>query len=257
MLHVAESGSGTPLVLLHAYPCDHTMWDPQASALAERGIRVIRPDLPGFGSSPPPTEAEPSLRVMADSVFEALDARGVDRFVLGGLSMGGYVAMQMLRQQPDRITGLALVDTKATPDGDQARAVREETARKALAAGSLVPLTEGMLLGLLGATSRASRPEAQRVTEDFIARASAPAAAWAMRAMAVRPDSLPILGTYDRPAVVIAGDEDSLSPLDEQHLMVNALPSARLVTIPGCGHLSAVEQPQAVTTALQEYLDQL
>ena len=99
MLHVADEGAGTPVVLLHAYPCDHTMWDAQAAALVAAGYRVIRPDLPGFGGSVLPDGAEHSLTVIADAVFGMLDARDVGSFVLGGLSMGGYAAMQMLRQR--------------------------------------------------------------------------------------------------------------------------------------------------------------
>ena len=160
MLYVADEGTGLPVVLLHAYPCDHTMWDPQAAALVGAGYRVVRPDLPGFGDSVLPPDAPHSLTVLADAVLAALDQRDIGTFVLGGLSMGGYVAMQMLRQQPDRIAALALVDTKATPDGPEARAVREQTAQRALSAGSLAPLAEGMLPGLLGGTSRQDRPAA-------------------------------------------------------------------------------------------------
>lgn len=254
MLHVADEGAGTPVVLLHAYPCDHTMWDAQAAALVAAGYRVIRPDLPGFGGSVLPDGAEHSLTVIADAVFGMLDARDVGSFVLGGLSMGGYAAMQMLRQQPDRVGALALVDTKATPDGPEARTVREQTAQRALAAGSLVPLADGMLPGLLGATTREARPAAVERTLAWIRSASAASAAWAMRAMADRPDSLPTLSGFQRPAVVIAGAEDALSPRAEQDLMVRALPHGRFIEIPQCGHLSAVERPDELSAALLAFL---
>ncbi len=249
MLNVVDAGTGSPVVLLHAYPCDHTMWDAQARALVEAGYRVLRPDLPGFGTSPLP-DAAPSLAVMADEVFAALDALEVESFVLAGLSLGGYVAMQMLRQRPERVLALALVDTKATADAEPARAVREETAKKALAAGSLRPMAEGMLGGLLGETTRRTRPEVVEVVTGWISHASAQSAAWAMRAMAGRPDSLATLAAFDAPAVVIAGDEDTLAPAPEQELMVEALPQGRLVMIAGSGHLSSVERPAAVTDAL-------
>ena len=254
MLYVADEGTGTPVVLLHAYPCDHTMWDPQAAALVAAGYRVIRPDLPGFGSSALPTDAAHSLTVMADAVFAELDQRGIESFVLGGLSMGGYAAMQMLRQQPDRIAAVALVDTKATADGPDARAVREQTAQTALAAGSLAPLAEGMLPGLLGATTREARPAAVERTLGWIRSAPAQSAAWAMRTMADRPDSLPTLSGFERPAVVIAGDEDALSPRAEQDLMVHALPNGRFVELAQCGHLSAVERPDELSAALVAFL---
>lgn len=254
MLYVADEGAGLPVVLLHAYPCDHTMWDPQAAALVSAGYRVVRPDLPGFGRSVLPPDAPRTLTVMADAVFADLDGRGIGTFVLGGLSMGGYVAMQMLRQQPDRIAALALVDTKATGDGQEARAVREQTAQKALAAGSLAPLAEGMLPGLLGDTTRQARPDAVERTVQWINAARAESAAWAMRAMADRPDSLATLAGFAGPAVVIAGAEDVLSPRAEQDLMVQALPDGRFVAIPRCGHLSAVERPEELSAALADFL---
>ena len=254
MLNVADEGTGSPVVLLHAYPCDHTMWDAQAAALVGHGYRVIRPDLPGFGASPLPAAAERSLSVMADAVFDTLDALGVRSFVLGGLSMGGYAAMQMLRQQPERITALALVDTKATADPEAARLVREETAQKALAAGSLRPLAPGMLGGLLGETTRADRPGVVDQALGFIEAASADSAAWAMRSMAVRPDSVPTLAGFEGPAVVIAGDQDALSSLAEHELMAATLPQGTLVVITDCGHLSAIEQPVAVADALLSFL---
>lgn len=253
MLHVVDEGAGHPVVLLHAYPCDHTMWDAQAAALVAGGYRVVRPDLPGFGASPVPT-VEPALHVMASAVFEALDAAAVERFVLGGLSMGGYVAMEMLRQQPDRVRALALLDTKATPDTAAAAQTRYDTAARAESQGSLAGMTEGMLGGLLGATTLAQRPAVVSRTTGVIGSASGAGAAWAMRAMAARPDSLPTLAAFDRPAVVLMGDEDALSPRGEHDLMAAALPAGRLVVVPGCGHLSALEQPEAVARELAAFL---
>lgn len=253
MLDVVDEGAGLPVVLLHAYPCDHTMWDAQAAALVAGGYRVIRPDLPGFGGSPVPT-AQPALQVMADAIFDAVEA---EQFVLGGLSMGGYVAMQMLRQQPDRVLGLALLDTKATPDTPQAAQTRYETADRAEAQGSLAAMAEGMIGGLLGATTLAERPDVVIRTAAFIAAASGAGAAWAMRAMAARPDSLPTLADYGRPAVVVMGQEDALSPRSEHELMAAALPSGRLVVVPGSGHLSAIEAPGAVSQALLDFLTEV
>lgn len=254
MLHVVDEGAGYPVVLLHAYPCDHTMWAVQAAGLVAAGYRVIRPDLPGFGASALPTAAEHSLQVVADAVLAELDRRGIDSFALGGLSMGGYSAMQLLRQQPERVTALALVDTKATADGAEARAVREDTAQKALAAGSLQPLADGMLQGLLGPGTREHRPAVVEQTRRWISTAPAASAAWAMRAMAVRPDSLQTLASYPRDALVVAGEQDALSPMAEQHLMIEALPHGSLATIPDCGHLSAVEQPEALSEILLSFL---
>ena len=254
MLHVVDEGAGLPVVLLHAYPCDHTLFDAQATALLAAGCRVIRPDLPGFGGSALPASGAHTMAAMVEGVLADLDDRGIAEFVLGGLSMGGYAAMEILRQQPQRVAGLMLLDTKATPDGPQARAVREETAQRALAAGSLEPLAEGMLQGLLGPTSREQRPDAVERTRRWIRSARAESAAWAMRTMADRPDSVPTLAGYDRPALVVAGAEDALSPLAEHEVMADALVNGELVTISECGHLSAVERPGEVAEAMLAFL---
>jgi pimeloyl-ACP methyl ester carboxylesterase len=249
-MHTIDEGSGPAIVLLHAYPCDLHLFDAQAAALAAAGHRVLRPDLPGFGRTPLDTAAAPDLSLMAHAVLSAIDAAGVPSFALGGLSMGGYVAMELLRRVPQRITALALLDTKATADGEAARQVREVTATRILAAGSLAPLADGMLEGLLGATTRAAAPQVVAQVRAWIDAADPASCAWAQRAMAGRPDSLPDLAAFPGPALVLAGEEDVLAPAAEQAAMAAALTQAATVMVPGAGHLAAVEAPQAVTDAL-------
>jgi pimeloyl-ACP methyl ester carboxylesterase len=249
-MHVEDAGSGTPVVLLHAYPCDLHLWDAQAGLLVAAGYRVLRPDLPGFGRSALDPALDPDLGVVAEQVLAAADAAGAATFALGGLSMGGYVAMEVLRRAPQRITALALIDTKGTPDGEAARQVREQTAVRILDAGSLAPLADGMLEGLLGATTRATNRAAVDRTRAWIDAADPAACAWAQRAMAQRPDSLPDLARFAGPALVLAGDEDVLAPEVEQTAMASALHQGTLVVLPGVGHLSAIEAPVAVGEAL-------
>ena len=243
-----DLGSGTPIVLLHAFPCDRRMWDAQIRSLADSGFRVIAPDLPGFGESPV-ASGKPRLGVAAQAVFDLLDDRALGNVLLAGLSMGGYVAMEMLRQQPGRISALALVDTKASSDPEPAREQRRSVADAVLAADSSSALL-GMLPKLLGETSRSSRPEVVKKVEGFIAEASPEAVAWSQRAMADRPDSLPTLENFGEPSLVLYGQEDTLSPEPDQSLMANALPNAEIHSIPGAGHLSALEQPDQVSEAL-------
>lgn len=250
VMHVIDEGAGPAVVLLHAYPCDATMWDAQAQALLDAGYRVLRPDLPGFGSSAV-LPGEPSLGAVAAVVLEAIDS---PTFALAGLSMGGYIAMQILRQQPERVTALALFDTKAGADPEPARATRYATAETAQREGGIASLADAMLPGLLGAYSLAKRPEVVSRVRGYIARASGDGAAWAMRAMAVRPDSFELLRAFSGPAVVVMGEEDALSPLAEHQAMAEALPNGRLVTIPRAGHLSALEDPEAVSGALLDLL---
>lgn len=255
-LHVRDSGEGPALVLLHAFPCDGRMWEPQARAAADAGWRVLVPDLPGFGSSAP-ADAEPSLDVVATAVLGMLDERGVDRCVLGGISLGGYVAMALLRARPGIVAGLLLCDTKATADAEAARENRERLALRCLAAPAETSriLEEAVLPGLLGDTTRADRPEVVERVRGWLADADADAVAWYQRAMAARPDSQATLAAVDGPVLVVWGDEDALSPRAEQDLMLAAAPEADLVVVHGAGHLANVEDASAVTSAVLGLLE--
>lgn len=249
-----DQGSGEVVVLLHAFPCDRTMWAAQADRLEAAGYRVIRPDLPGFGASLTHAADPPSLDVMAEDVLHLLDRLEVRDFVLGGLSMGGYVAMAMLRKAPERITALILADTKATADGEEARRNRENAAAAVLAAGSTDPVAETMLAGLIGPTTREERSEVVAQVKAWLRSARPEAFAWAQRAMARRPESLSDLTTFAGPALVVYGDEDVLSPPVEQRAMLSVLRTGHEEVIPGSGHLSAVERPSAVCDAIIRFL---
>ncbi|MGW2547033.1 alpha/beta fold hydrolase, partial [Kitasatospora sp. NPDC001574] len=154
---VRESGTGTPLVLLHAFPLNAAMWSSQLDELpgpTGDEARVIAPDQRGFGGTVLGTD-EPSLDAVADDVALLLDAAGVDRAVLGGLSMGGYVALAVARRHPDRLAGLLLANTKATADTEAARANRERIASAVLARNSVrLLLDERMAAGQLGPDSQ-------------------------------------------------------------------------------------------------------
>jgi pimeloyl-ACP methyl ester carboxylesterase len=257
MLHHVESGSGPVVVLLHAFPMDSALWSSQRQSLAESGYRVITPDLPGFGGSSPAAQ-EPSLDVMADAVVGLLDHLGIDRAVVGGLSMGGYVTMALLRRHPDRLSAIVLVDTKAGADTPEAAANRESAASAVEAAGSAAVLAEGMLPNLLGHTTRASRPEVVATVRRWIRAQPAAGVAWAQRAMAVRSDSRPELESFGRPVLIAYGAEDTISPAADAMVMAEAArsggSSTTVIEIPAAGHLTAVEDPDALTAALLGWL---
>jgi pimeloyl-ACP methyl ester carboxylesterase len=245
------------VVLLHAFPLDKRMWDDVVGPVAESGWDVVVPDLAGFGESrfgDGGPDDEPSLAHLANAVLAILDRLGVSNAVVCGLSLGGYVAMEIVRQDPSRIAGIALVDTKATADGDEARANRLRVADQVLAAGSTEALARAMLPNLLGATTHAARPDVVETVRGWIHETDPAAVAYAQRAMAARPDSLADLASLAVPGLVVWGEEDSLSPRGEQDLMVAAMRDARFVEIPGAGHLTAVEAPEALTHALIAFL---
>jgi pimeloyl-ACP methyl ester carboxylesterase len=249
-----DAGEGPAVVLLHAFPCDASMWQGQVPALVSAGCRVLVPDLPGFGSSPLPADP-PDLDVVAASIVEALADIGVSRFALAGLSLGGYLAMALLRLAPEQVSALALVDTKARTDPEPARENRLLVAEQAMAEHSTEFLVSAMIPGLLGRTSRDTRPQVVALTEEWIRGAAPETVAWYQRAMAQRPDSLADLLTFPGPGLVVYGEEDTvLSPREEQLLMAGALRDSRIVEIAAAGHLSAVEQPGAVAAALADFM---
>jgi pimeloyl-ACP methyl ester carboxylesterase len=246
------------VVLLHAFPLDRHVWDGVVDALAESGWDVVVPDLRGFGESAYGEDGpddDPSLAWMARDVLGILDRMGVSAAVFAGISMGGYVAMEIVRQDPARVAGLALVDTKATADTEQAAANRLRVAESVLAAGSTQALARAMVPSLLGDTTRAERPEVVAQVTSWIEAAAPAAVAWAQRAMAARPDSLPDLASLAVPALVVWGVEDDMSPRAEQDLMVDAMRDARLVVVTESGHLSTVEAPAQVADALVTFLE--
>ena len=245
------------VVLLHAFPLDKRMWDDVVGPVAESGWDVVVPDLAGFGESrfgADGPDDEPSLAHLAHAVLAILDRLGVSNAVVCGLSLGGYVAMEIVRQDPTRIAGIALIDTKATVDGDEARANRLRVADQVLAAGSTEALARAMLPNLLGATTHESRPEIVERVRGWIHEADPAAVAFAQRAMAARPDSLADLASLAVPGLVVWGDEDALAPRADQDLMVAAMRDARFVEIPGAGHLTSVESPEPLTSALITFL---
>lgn len=236
-----------PLVLLHAFPLDARMWDPVRAPLAER-LRVITPDQRGLGRSPlPETEAEPDLADAARDVVALLDKLELDQVVLGGCSMGGYLAMAVLRQAPERVGGLVLIDTKATADTPEAAQTRLDVANRAEADGVKNWLADANLPNLLADT--ASADVLARVRELIDAQPPS-GVAWAARAMRNRPDSVDLLRETDVPALVIVGERDAITPLDAANTMVEALPDATLAVLPDVGHLTPLEDPAGVVEAI-------
>ncbi|WP_062438970.1 alpha/beta fold hydrolase [Herbidospora daliensis] len=250
-LYTRTAGSGLPLVLLHAFPLSSAMWLAQRGGLAA-GCQVVTPDLRGFGGSQLGDD-EPSLDAMADDVAELLDGLGVERAVVGGLSMGGYVVMALARRHPERLAGVILANTKAAPDTPEAAANRETVARRLLDGGDLLDTVPN----LLGPTSLERRGMVVGRVRGLVGAAPAQAAAWAQRAMAARPDSFDTLRGLTVPALVIAGDEDKITPTAEAEAMTKAIPDARLVVIGHAGHLSAIETPETFNRAVASFLTDL
>jgi pimeloyl-ACP methyl ester carboxylesterase len=245
-----------PLVLLHAFPIDARMWNPVREPLAARR-RLITPDQRGLGRTPlPESEHEPSLELAAKDVLAMLDKLELDRVVLGGCSMGGYVSMAVLREAPDRVGGLILIDTKATADTEDARDARFAMADRAENEGITGWLAESMMPKLLGEQALSERPDVVETVRDLVDSQRPEGIAWAQRAMAGRPDSTELLRSTHVPALVIVGEQDSLTPPDAAREMAESMPAAEFAALPGAGHLSPIERPERVSDEILRWLGQ-
>lgn len=231
------------------------MWFEQRNELSAV-CRVITPDLRGFGGSHLGDD-DPSLDHMADDIARLLDTLSLDTAVLGGLSMGGYVAMAFARRHGGRLRGLLLADTKASADAQAARDNRHRIADVLDEQGTTQVLVDDVLPALTGESTKRDRPLVNGRVRAFVEAAPPSAAAWAQRAMAARPDSFETLRNVAVPALVVVGEQDTLSPPADAEAMVDALPDARLVVVPGSGHLTAVEAPDAFTAAARGFIASL
>jgi pimeloyl-ACP methyl ester carboxylesterase len=242
-------------VLLHAFPLSAAMWLAQRESLAGR-FRVITPDLRGFGGSVLGKD-DPSIETMADDVAQMLRSKGLERAVIGGLSMGGYVAMALCRHHPEQVLGLVLADTKAGADSEEVRQKRQRIADQLDDEGTVKPLLDEILPGLVGPTTLRQRAMIYGRVRGLVQATPPAAAAWAQRAMAGRPDSFETLREIRIPALVVVGAEDALATEEDARAMAEALPNAELLVIPRAGHLSAVEQPELFNQAVAEFVSAL
>ncbi len=250
-----ERGEGMPVVLVHGFPLDHTMWETQIEPLA-RAFRVIAPDLRGFGHSGA-SDGAVTMEQMADDLAGLLDAMGIDEPVaLCGLSMGGYVAFQFWRRHRRRLRGLILADTRAQNDTPEVAAGRLEMAQRVLQDGP-APLVETMMPKLFAEATVANRPEVVESLRQVMMGTDPTGIAAAARGMAERPDVTDLLPTIDCPTLVIVGNQDAISPPEEMSQIAAAIPDARFVEIAASGHMSPMEKPVAVNLALLKFLDSL
>jgi pimeloyl-ACP methyl ester carboxylesterase len=240
------------VVLLHAFPLDGRMWAPQVEALAGT-YQLIVPDLRGFGAAGEQAVEEAGMDLLADDVARLLDDRGLDRVVLGGLSMGGYVALAFVRRHADRLGGLLLLGAKAGADSEQARGDRLAMAERVLAEGADF-LPEAMLPRLLGKTTLGERPELVERVTVLIREQDPRAVAGAQRGMAARPDASDVLETIAVPTLVVTGEEDAVIGPEVGRELAAAIPGARFLLVERAGHLCNLEQPDVVNEALLDFL---
>lgn len=241
------------MVLLHAFPLNGKMWEPQVEAL--RGThRLITPDYPGFGYSPHPP-SQPDIGYYAEQVCFLLDRLGLERVVLGGISMGGYVAFACMRLFPERVSALILANTHPSPDSGEAKEGRKAIANKVAEEG--VGVLPDLQLGRLLSRENLQDEELVGWVSSMMEESSPDGVVAALGAMRERPDSTPLLEKIPVPTLVVGGEQDGLSPPEVMGAMSDRLPDSRHVVLPGAGHLSNLEAPERFNAALQEFLAEI
>ena len=249
-----DSADRVPVLWIHGFPLNNTMWDLQVSDLADVA-RSITPDLRGHGQSDATAETSYTTEMLADDCVRLLGNIGYDGpVVVVGLSMGGYVAFEICRRCPERVAGLILAATKATADADAAKASRDESARIAAAEGA-GPIVEGLLPKMLAPATYDDDPDLVAFLRDMMLDTSPAGIVGAQAAMRDRPDSSPDLPGLSIPTLVIHGEDDQLIPPAEAKAVAAALPEAELVLIPGAGHMVNLEQPAAFNEAVRGFLE--
>ena len=249
-----DLGEGEPLVLLHAFPLNGRMFETQMKAFSG-SYRVVAPDYPGFGRSPR-TPAQPDIHYYAEGVRSLLDRLHLERVVLGGVSMGGYVAFECMRLFPERITALILANTRPEPDSEEMRETRDEMAFRVAQEGVGV-LVELQMERLLAPDTLQNEEILVESVRAMILDNSPDGAVAALGAMRERPDSTPLLGEIGVPTLVVGGEEDGIATPEVMGDMAAKIPGARHVTVPRTGHLSNLEAPEKFNAALKEFLESI
>ncbi len=236
-----DEGPGPVVVLLHGFPLSSAMWKEQLTGVGST-YRIIAPDLRGHGDSPAP-EGVYTIDEMADDVIELLDTLSLKvPVVIGGLSMGGYVALSLVVRYPARVRGLMLMDTRAGADTPDAAQKREETAREVIATGNVTAVVDSMIPRLFAKKTIDERAERVAFLREAMEQNSPRGIAGALRAMAIRPDRREDLAMIQVPTVVMVGEEDAITPPTEALALADAIEGARLEVIANAGHMAAVRE---------------
>lgn len=252
LLSYADNAPEHTILFIHGYPLSSVMWAPQLDGLA--GVAYcVAPDLRGFGESGTPGGAV-SMADYADDCIALLDDLELDDpVVVCGLSMGGYVALELQRRHPDRVAALILASTKAGADSDEAKAGRDKAARAARDEGPEA-VAATMLPKMLAAASYAEDPDLVADVNEIMRQASVEGIVGALGAMRDRIDSTPLLGAIDVPTLVIHGRDDTLMPIAEGEKLAAGIPDAHFLVVDDAGHLVNLEQEDVFNQAVFEFL---
>ena len=240
-----------PLVLIHGYPFDHTMWFGVIAALGA-GVRVVAPDLRGFGKAGAPY-GEPSMEEFARDVIAQLDRENISRAVIGGMSMGGYVALAIAELAREKVGGLALINSQTYADTEEGRKGRRDLIAKVREGGASVAAQTAM--PKMFAPSRTNHPDFQRFVTQGVDAAGVEGITWALEAMARRPDRSHILSDATFPTMIVHSADDQFIPIEKARAMSELNPQTHFTTVKAAGHGAAIEAPDDVASKLRKFLE--
>jgi len=250
-LAYTDAGLGQPVVLLHGYPFNRSLWNEQVSALGN-SYRVITPDLRGLGESDA-SQGPATMNRMAQDVAALLDHLEISRAVVGGLSMGGYVALAFYKQFPSRVRSLILADTRAPADTEEGKQTRHQQAEKALAEG-MAGIADSMLPKLLTPETVSKRPDLVKRVRDMMLKTKPEGAAGALLGMAEREDQTALLSQISCPTLILVGREDPITPVADSEKMHREIAGSRLVVIENAAHVSNLERTDQFNEELMRFL---
>jgi len=245
-------GNGLPVVLLHPFPSNHEFWYPSAAAFEAR-YRLILPDLRGHGDSEI-GDGPALMQKHAGDIARVLDAAGIGKAAFVGCSIGGYILFEFWRRFRDRVTALALCDTRPQADETEARANRLKAAAGVLEQGT-EQFLDGMIPKFIGRTAIATRPDLVEGARAMMRKMSAEDISLVQQGMAARPDSVADLKSINVPTLIVIGEEDGFSTVADGEFMRQNIAGSQLKVIPKAGHYAPWEQPEAVGKILRQFLD--
>lgn len=247
-----DLGSGPPVLLIHGFPLCRKMWRLQAEALAAAGYRVITPDLRGFGDSDAP-DGPYRIELFADDILELLDHLGIERAVVGGMSMGGYILLRLLLQAPERVRAALFITTRSTADDEAGKARRLALAKDVMRYGPQV-ITDAFTQVLFAPGTPEEKPDLAREAYSWMVATSSRGLAGGLLAMRERPDFTPLLPTIRQPSLVISAVQDQAAPPATADTFTRGLPNCTARLIPRGGHLVNLEEPELFNSVLLEFL---
>jgi pimeloyl-ACP methyl ester carboxylesterase len=249
-----EMGAGPDVVLLHPFPANHEVWMQVAEALSPR-YRLLMPDLRGHGESRP-GEGPATMQKHAEDVLRVCQDAGLRRAVFAGVSIGGYILFEFWRRYRERVFALILCDTRAQADTQEGRANRLAVADDVTRRG-VEPFLESMIPKLLGKSTQSNRPDLVAMARRMMNTSTPAGISAAQRGMAERPDSGATLATIDVPTLILVGEEDTLTPVGDAEFLHAHIAASRMSVLPRAGHYSPLENAEACSAAIREFLDGL